>query len=76
LQWRQAGISGFSLKEQAGLLPAGIGHAAASAYRSLRREQHQARRNEESTQVLLSEVQTERGAGLALWKTVFGDVQP
>ncbi len=59
--------------EQAGLLPKDIGHAAASAYRSLRRVQHQARLNEESTQVLLPEVQTERDAGLALWKTVFGN---
>jgi [glutamine synthetase] adenylyltransferase / [glutamine synthetase]-adenylyl-L-tyrosine phosphorylase len=57
--------------EQAGLLPTGIGHAAASAYRALRRVQHQARLNEESTQVLLPEVQAERDAGLALWKTVF-----
>lgn len=58
--------------ELAGLLPAGIGHAAASAYRALRRVQHQARLNEEPTQVLLSELQTERDAGLALWKVVFG----
>jgi glutamate-ammonia-ligase adenylyltransferase len=58
--------------ELAGLLPAGIGHAAASAYRALRRVQHQARLNEEPTQVPMSELQAEREAGLTLWKTVFG----
>ena len=58
--------------EVAGLLPAGVGHAAASAYRALRRVQHQARLNEEPTHVLLNELQTERDAGLALWKVVFG----
>ena len=37
--------------EAAGLLPPGVGQAAASAYRELRRVQHQARLNEEPTQV-------------------------
>jgi [glutamine synthetase] adenylyltransferase / [glutamine synthetase]-adenylyl-L-tyrosine phosphorylase len=59
--------------ELAGLLPTGIGHAAASAYRALRRVQHHARLNEEPTQVLMTELQPEREAGLALWKTVFGN---
>ncbi|WP_210543390.1 bifunctional [glutamate--ammonia ligase]-adenylyl-L-tyrosine phosphorylase/[glutamate--ammonia-ligase] adenylyltransferase [Rhodoferax sp. PAMC 29310] len=58
--------------EHAGLLPAGMGHAAASAYRALRRVQHEARLNEQPTQVLLTELQPEREAGLSLWKAVFG----
>jgi [glutamine synthetase] adenylyltransferase / [glutamine synthetase]-adenylyl-L-tyrosine phosphorylase len=36
--------------EEAGLLPAGVGTAAADAYRSLRRSQHQARLDERSSQ--------------------------
>ena len=57
--------------EHAGLLPTGVGHAASGAYRALRRVQHQARLNEEPTHVLLSELQAERDAGLALWKVIF-----
>ena len=37
--------------EAAGLLPAGVGAAAADAYRDLRRAQHRARLDEQSTQV-------------------------
>ncbi len=59
-----------------GLLPPGIGHAAAGAYRELRRVQHRARLNEESTQVSVTEVQTQRDAVLALWKSVFDGVIP
>ena len=58
--------------EAAGLLPAGLGQAAASAYRELRRVQHQARLNEEPTQVTLPTLQPERDAILALWHAVFG----
>lgn len=58
--------------EQAGLLPAGIGEAAASAYRELRRVQHRARLDEQPTQVPLPELQSEREAILALWQAVFG----
>ncbi|HSW19663.1 MAG TPA: bifunctional [glutamate--ammonia ligase]-adenylyl-L-tyrosine phosphorylase/[glutamate--ammonia-ligase] adenylyltransferase, partial [Ramlibacter sp.] len=57
--------------EAAGLLPPGVGHAAADAYRSLRRAQHKARLNEEPTQVDPSALATERDAVLALWKAVF-----
>ena len=57
--------------EVAGLLPAGVGHAAASAYRAMRRVQHQARLNEEPTQVGPLDLQNERGAVLQLWHTVF-----
>lgn len=58
--------------EAAGLLPAGVGRAAASAYRELRRVQHRARLNEEPTQVPMSALVAEREAMLALWKAVFG----
>ncbi|MDP3356025.1 MAG: bifunctional [glutamate--ammonia ligase]-adenylyl-L-tyrosine phosphorylase/[glutamate--ammonia-ligase] adenylyltransferase [Polaromonas sp.] len=58
--------------EAAGLLPAGMGQAAAAAYRELRRVQHQARLNEEPTQVTLPALQPERDAILALWRAVFG----
>ena len=58
--------------EAAGLLPAGVGQAAASAYRELRRHQHQARLNEESTQVPQDQLVAERDAIVALWGHVFG----
>ncbi|NML42732.1 bifunctional [glutamate--ammonia ligase]-adenylyl-L-tyrosine phosphorylase/[glutamate--ammonia-ligase] adenylyltransferase [Ramlibacter sp. G-1-2-2] len=58
--------------EQVGLLPAGVGQAAASAYRELRRCQHHARLNEESTQVAEELLQPERKAIQALWQHVFG----
>ncbi len=58
--------------EAIGLLPAGIGHGAADAYRELRRVQHRARLNEEPTHVEPSEMQVQRDAVLALWKTVLG----
>ena len=57
--------------EAAGLLPPGVGQAAAGAYRALRRVQHQARLNEAPTQVALGELQTERDAIAALWLAVF-----
>ncbi|MDH6591932.1 glutamate-ammonia-ligase adenylyltransferase [Variovorax sp. TBS-050B] len=58
--------------EDAGLLPPGIGRAAAAAYRELRRVQHRARLNEEPTQVTPPALAAEREAMLALWKAVFG----
>jgi glutamate-ammonia-ligase adenylyltransferase len=57
--------------EQLGLLPAGVGHAAASAYRSLRQVQHRARLNEESPQVDQGMLAPERQAILDLWRIVF-----
>jgi [glutamine synthetase] adenylyltransferase / [glutamine synthetase]-adenylyl-L-tyrosine phosphorylase len=57
--------------EAAGLLPAGVGEAAARAYRELRRVQHRARLNEEPTQVAQSALAAERQAVLALWNAVF-----
>jgi [glutamine synthetase] adenylyltransferase / [glutamine synthetase]-adenylyl-L-tyrosine phosphorylase len=58
--------------ESSGLLPAGVGQAAASAYRELRRHQHHARLNEESTQVAQDQLVAERDAILALCRHVFG----
>ncbi len=58
--------------EQVGLLPAGVGHAAADAYRELRRVQHRARLDEAPTQVAPPALQAERDAVLALWAAVFG----
>jgi glutamate-ammonia-ligase adenylyltransferase len=57
--------------EAAGLLPAGIGQAAASAYRELRKVQHQARLNEEPTHVAPETLAAQREAVLALWRAVF-----
>ncbi|AEG94823.1 bifunctional [glutamate--ammonia ligase]-adenylyl-L-tyrosine phosphorylase/[glutamate--ammonia-ligase] adenylyltransferase [Ramlibacter tataouinensis] len=58
--------------EEAGLLPPGVGRAAADAYRGLRRVQHRARLNEEPTHVGPAEMAAERNAVLALWRAVFG----
>ena len=58
--------------EQVGLLPAGVGVAAADAYRELRRVQHVARLDEAPTQVTPPALQAQRDAVLALWKSVFG----
>ncbi|MBK6866525.1 MAG: bifunctional [glutamate--ammonia ligase]-adenylyl-L-tyrosine phosphorylase/[glutamate--ammonia-ligase] adenylyltransferase [Burkholderiales bacterium] len=57
--------------EAAGLLPAGVGQGAADAYRELRRLQHLARLDEQSTQFPPERVATERDAILALWQAVF-----
>ena len=57
--------------EVAGLLPLGVGEAAATAYRALRRVQHQARLNEAPTQVTPDKLVPERAAVLALWACVF-----
>ncbi len=58
--------------EDAGLLPEGVGSAAARAYRELRHVQHRARLNEEPTQVAPDELAAERDAILALSQAVFG----
>ena len=58
--------------QQAGLLPDGVGTAAAHAYRELRKVQHHARLNEESTQVPAGRLDVQRDAVLALWRAVFG----
>ena len=58
--------------EKAGLLPAGVGEAAGSAYRELRRVQHRARLDEQPTQVPTAELEKECAAIRALWDAVFG----
>ena len=58
--------------EAAGLVPPGLGHAAADAYRQLRRLQHHARLNEEPTEVDEDRLRPERQAVLALWQHIMG----
>ncbi|MEP7302399.1 MAG: glutamine-synthetase adenylyltransferase, partial [Caldimonas sp.] len=58
--------------EDAVLLPAGVGSAAADAYRELRRAQHQARLDERPTQVDPPAMAVQASAVLALWGAVFG----
>ena len=57
--------------EGAGLLPAGVGTAAADAYRELRRAQHRARLDEQPTQFEPGRYAVERAAVLTLWRAVF-----
>jgi glutamate-ammonia-ligase adenylyltransferase len=57
--------------EECGLLPAGVGVAAADAYRELRRAQHRARLDEQATQFEPTALSAERDAVLALWRAVF-----
>ncbi|HET7793313.1 MAG TPA: bifunctional [glutamate--ammonia ligase]-adenylyl-L-tyrosine phosphorylase/[glutamate--ammonia-ligase] adenylyltransferase [Rhizobacter sp.] len=57
--------------EACGLLPAGVGQAAADAYRELRRAQHKARLDEKPTQVEPGSAAAQRDAVLALWHAVF-----
>ena len=57
--------------EDAGLLPAGVGHAAADAYRELRRAQHLARLDEQPTQVDPQTMASQSAAVHALWRAVF-----
>lgn len=61
--------------EAAGLLAAGLGQAAADAYRELRRAQHRARLDEVATRCAvdaLGALEPRRQAVLALWQAVFG----
>jgi [glutamine synthetase] adenylyltransferase / [glutamine synthetase]-adenylyl-L-tyrosine phosphorylase len=58
--------------QQYGLLPSGVGDAAADAYRELRRAQHRARLDEQPTQVAPESMAAPRAAVLALWHAVFG----
>lgn len=57
--------------ETLGLLPQGLGHAAASAYRTMRQIQHKARLDETPSHVPTESLQAERNAILALWQHVF-----
>ena len=56
-----------------GLLPPGVGQAAADAYRALRRAQHKARLDESSLRMDAQALHAERQAVLALWQAVFGE---
>ncbi|MDE2402301.1 MAG: bifunctional [glutamate--ammonia ligase]-adenylyl-L-tyrosine phosphorylase/[glutamate--ammonia-ligase] adenylyltransferase [Burkholderiales bacterium] len=61
--------------EEAELLPAGVGHSAAQAYRELRHVQHLARLNESPTKLegdARAAIDTHRLAVLSLWNAVFG----
>jgi len=57
--------------EKAGLLPLGVGAAAGTAYRELRRVQHRARLDELPTQVAAAELETACAAIQSLWHAVF-----
>ena len=58
--------------EDAGLLDRGLGHAAADAYRELRRAQHMARLDEQPTHFEPEALTPQSAAVLALWHAVFG----
>jgi len=58
--------------EACGLLPTGVGHAAADAYRTLRAVQHRARLDEAPTQVEAGELAAEANAVHRLWAQVLG----
>jgi glutamate-ammonia-ligase adenylyltransferase len=57
--------------ESAGLLPPGVGTAAADAYRELRRAQHRARLDEQPTQFEPTPFAAPCAAVQALWRAVF-----
>ena len=70
-----ANTGNIALLERAeviGLLPHGVGHGAADAYRALRRVQHRARLDEAPTHVQPSDLQAQRDAVLLLWNSVLG----
>jgi len=75
LQEDLGNIALLLLAETLALLPAGIGVAAATAYRELRRVQHRARLNEQSTALdaeAAAPLAVHRQAVQALWSAVFG----
>ena len=68
-------IALLKLAETLALLPAGVGEAAATAYRELRRVQHRARLDEQSTALdaeAAGPLAAHRDAVKALWLAVFG----
>jgi len=75
LQDNAGNIALLQRAEAAGLLPAGVGTGAANAYRELRRVQHKARLDEQSTALdaeAAAPLAAHREAVLALWRAVFG----
>jgi glutamate-ammonia-ligase adenylyltransferase len=73
LQDNAGNIALLHRAEACGLLPTGVGVAAADAYRDLRRWQHRARLDEQPTQRPDTELLAERAAVGALWHAVFDD---
>ena len=73
LQANAGNIALLQRAEACGLLPSGIGGAAADAYRELRRAQHTARLDEQPTQFPPATLDSARDAVLALWRTVFDE---
>ena len=71
MQGNVGNIALLQRAEACGLLPPGVGSAAASAYRELRRAQHRARLDEQATQFPAASLVVERDAVLALWRAVF-----
>ncbi len=71
LQDNVGNIALLQRAESVGLLPVGVGTAAADAYRELRRAQHQARLDEQPTQVDPGLLAGARDTVLALWRVVF-----
>jgi glutamate-ammonia-ligase adenylyltransferase len=71
LQGNVGNIALLQHAEACGLLPLGVGEAAANAYRELRRAQHRARLDEKPTQFPAATLAAERDAVLALWHAVF-----
>jgi glutamate-ammonia-ligase adenylyltransferase len=75
LQDNFGNIALLKQSEAVGLLPAGVGVGAANAYRELRRVQHKARLDEQSTALdadTAAPLAAHREAVLALWRAVFG----
>jgi [glutamine synthetase] adenylyltransferase / [glutamine synthetase]-adenylyl-L-tyrosine phosphorylase len=72
LQENTGNIALLQRAEAAGLLPAGVGAAAADAYRALRRAQHVARLDARTTQFEPEPFEPQRSAVLTLWHAVFG----
>jgi glutamate-ammonia-ligase adenylyltransferase len=71
LQGNVGNIALLQRAEACGLLPKGVGEAAANAYRELRRAQHHARLDERPTQFDTTVLAQERDAALALWHAAF-----
>ena len=72
LQANSGNLALLHAAEACGLLPAGVGLAAADAYRELRRAQHRARLDEQATQFDESVLAPQRQAVQVLWQAVFG----
>ncbi|MES2957937.1 MAG: bifunctional [glutamate--ammonia ligase]-adenylyl-L-tyrosine phosphorylase/[glutamate--ammonia-ligase] adenylyltransferase [Pseudomonadota bacterium] len=72
LQGNVGNIALLQRAEDCTLLPTGVGHAAANAYRELRRAQHHARLDERPTQFAADALAAQREAVLVLCRAVFG----